>query len=149
MGRRGQQVCTACTHHDVEALDAAIDAGLPYRTIAKTFSMSPATVGRHKAHKARRLNPNDASGDLIRAVDSAIDEMRSLQTRAKRNKHAGVAADLLLKTSRELRALFALRAQFVRTSPSIPVERSEPEMSDEQLRQMATIFLARQKKVTE
>jgi hypothetical protein len=53
---------------------------------------------------------------------------------------------MVLKISRELRAWFQLRSQLVRRQPAVALERSEPELPEEQLTRMAEVYLERRKK---
>jgi hypothetical protein len=43
------RTCTVCTHHERDAIDAALVAGESYRSIAQRFAASVHAIGRHRA----------------------------------------------------------------------------------------------------
>ncbi len=42
------RTCTVCNHSQLEAIDLALVAGEPYRSVAKHFEASPPSVYRHQ-----------------------------------------------------------------------------------------------------
>jgi len=49
------RVCTVCSHAERPAIDRALLAGEPERTIANRWGISRASVHRHRAHIGARL----------------------------------------------------------------------------------------------
>jgi hypothetical protein len=47
--------CTVCTHDSREEIDRALLAGVPYRTLAARYALSPSSLCRHTRHLARYL----------------------------------------------------------------------------------------------
>jgi hypothetical protein len=138
-------VCKVCSHPDRRAIEAGLVAGTNYAKLSQTFSVSAAGLSRHrKRHMEGAICP-EHDQNLIPGVDIIIEELRALQRRGRRSKNHAAGAELILKTSRELRSWFALRAQLVRRQPAIPTEASEPELDQDQLAEMAQALVAKQK----
>jgi hypothetical protein len=139
---RGSQQCGICTHARRVEIEAALTAGKRYRGIAEAFGVSSAGLSRHKAHAPASDLPVATKGQhkILSDVDAAIRELRTLQSRARRSKNG---AELMLKTSRELRSWFQLRVQLSRSvqTDSTKRERVEPTLTQEQLETVAQSIL--------
>ncbi len=76
------RACTACSHPERRAIDAALVSGEPFRKTAERFGTSTTALHRHKSEhlpvtlsKAREAEEVAYAGDLL-------EEVRSLQKRA-------------------------------------------------------------------
>ncbi len=64
------RTCTICTHPDCAAIDDALIAGAPYRSIAQRFAASPDAVYRHKLeHLPSQLVKAHAAAEVAVAVN--------------------------------------------------------------------------------
>lgn len=76
------RTCTVCAHTDRQAIDVALVAGEPYRSIAKRFAASPAAVLRHKdGHLSATLAKAQEAAEVAHA-DNLLAQVRDLQTRS-------------------------------------------------------------------
>src|SRR5215211_6985227 len=75
--------CTVCAHPKVEAIDMALVAGEPYRSVANRYeSLSQAAVQRHEEnHLPATLSKAKEAQDTSRA-DDLLASLRGLQRRA-------------------------------------------------------------------
>jgi hypothetical protein len=131
-----------------------------YRRIAEQFHLSLSTISRHKEHVPAallgeaRAAKNQEDSELAKATDKLLAEIRGMQRRLRtsRKRNTIEVADLLLKISREIRALLELRSRFAgprsqaqRATPS-PREAMDPddaEITAEEADQIAAKWLAR------
>lgn len=74
--------CTVCDHPEVGAINQALVAGEPYRTVANRYeSLSQASVQRHERnHLPSTLVKAQEAGEVARA-DDLLAQVRGLQTR--------------------------------------------------------------------
>ena len=99
MPRKG---CSVCLHTDAQAIDAALKAGVPLRTLARQHGLSVAAVHRHANHgkpKKTAIKPSQ-----IEKIDHEIRKLVNAKSRC-RNKRDSLAI------SRELRHWYAVRAK--------------------------------------
>ena len=76
--------CQVCKHEKREAIDSAIVAGLPLRTIGKQFGVGKNIVERHKRlHLMQSLADTPAAREATRA-DVLLTQLQSQQARADR-----------------------------------------------------------------
>jgi hypothetical protein len=125
-----------------------LTAKRPYRWVAKEFSISTATLSRHRSCMAGDLRPADTTkpqDTLLDAADRAINELQRLSARVKRGKNAKESAELMLKVSRELRSWFSLRFQLASRAPATPLVKHDTEVPEDRLESMAAAFLSRKK----
>ena len=75
--------CTVCAHSEVEAIDMALVAGEPYRSVANRYeSLSQAAVQRHEEnHLPATLTKAKEAQEATRA-DDLLASVRGLQERA-------------------------------------------------------------------
>jgi len=75
--------CTVCSHLEVEAIDRALVAGEPYRSVANRYeSLSQAAVQRHQEnHIPATLAKAKDAGEVAHA-DNLLDQVGDLQRRA-------------------------------------------------------------------
>lgn len=148
MNREGLQQCSACASPHRLQIDNAMAAKRPYKWITKSFSVSSATLSRHRAHLPPDLLPAAAikgQDVILRAVDVHISELQRLSARMKRGKDAMESAKMMLAISRELRSWIQLRAQLAARTPVKPITHDDVEISDAQAQSVAEIILARSK----
>jgi hypothetical protein len=75
------RVCTICAHPQRSAIDAALVAGEPYRSIAQRFAASEAAMFRHKVeHLPRRLAAAHQAAEQADA-DSLLEQVSALHRR--------------------------------------------------------------------
>jgi len=75
------RVCTVCNHPSKVEIDRMLVEGEPYRSIAKQFSLSDATVYRHKSHLNGTLLKAKEVREIAQA-DNLLEQVRNLQKRA-------------------------------------------------------------------
>lgn len=76
------RTCTVCSHQKRSEIDRALIAGLPFRNIAKQFSVSSAALVRHKAdHLALRLVKATEAKEVA-AADDLLGQLQDLLLRA-------------------------------------------------------------------
>lgn len=108
--------CTVCTHPQKEAIDKALVAGKPNRRISSQYSLSEASVRRHKkAHLPAKLAKAEEAQEVTRA-DDLLEQLDTLQraTRAILGR-ALQAGDLrtALSAIREARGNLDLLARLI------------------------------------
>ena len=140
---KGQQECSVCAHPDRIGIETGMRSGTRYTALREAFGVSGAALSRHKAHMLDYA-PSPARDKQLIAIDLQISALRRIQSRARRTKNG---SELALKVSRELRSWFAMRVQFARSVQMLSTkrERSEPELSEEQLQAAAEVILRRKK----
>jgi hypothetical protein len=142
------RVCTVCSHAEREAIDAALVAGEPFRRIAARFTLSDASVRRHKAdHLPAALAQAKAAED----ADSAIDLMGQLkranrmaweiaeEARAKGPNGAETALKALDRVQRQLELVGKLLGQLQEAAPVVNVLVTTPEWLTLQGRLLAVL----------
>jgi hypothetical protein len=115
------QTCSICRHPRRDEVERSILGNIPYRRIAELFQVSISGLSRHKEHVpaallgAARAARNEEESELSKATTAMLAEMRGFQKKLKRSGQRNTAAtcDLLLKISREIRALLELRSRLV------------------------------------
>ena len=70
------RTCTICTHSELEAIDGALVAGVPFRRIAARFSLSEASARRHKSD---HLPAVLVTGQAVREEAHALDVVKQLR----------------------------------------------------------------------
>jgi len=63
------RACSVCGHPERSAIDAALVAGTPYRSIAKQFALSEAAMQRHKAHIPAAIAKSQEAREEAQALD--------------------------------------------------------------------------------
>jgi hypothetical protein len=104
-------------HPKRHEIEQAMVRGVPYRRIKELFQVSISAISRHKDRVspqllgAARAARDGENSELVKATDKLLAQMNMLQRRVKRSKKRDTvqAGDLLLKISREVRALLELR----------------------------------------
>ncbi len=72
------RTCTVCSHAERQAIDIALVAGEPYRSIAKRFATSPEAMWRHKeTHLPTHLSRAEEAREATQA-DSLLDQLLHL-----------------------------------------------------------------------
>lgn len=79
------RTCTTCTHPNRETIDTALLNGAPSRRIAAQFSLSEASVRRHKEHVPLHLATAVAAQEVSHA-DALLRQLTALTTEARRIK---------------------------------------------------------------
>ncbi len=74
--------CSLCQHPSREAIDQALAAKEPYRTIAERFGTSPAALHRHQAHTQQ--TPPLVAGATKPEASALVDTAQRLHTTACR-----------------------------------------------------------------
>jgi hypothetical protein len=113
------QTCSICRHPRREEVERSLLGNIAYRRIAQQFQVSISALSRHKEHVsgallgAARSRANQEDSELVKATDKLLAEVRGLQRRLKQSRKRNTieAGDLLLKISREIRALLELRSR--------------------------------------
>ena len=155
------QTCGVCRHPQRDQIEKSLMGNIPYRKIAGLFQISISALSRHKEHVpaallgAARAASTEEQSELAKATTAMLAEMRGFQKKLKRSRQRNTAAtcDLLLKISKEIRALLELRARLVTprmsttqrtgTSPEEPTELDDVEITEDEAVEIATKFLAR------
>jgi hypothetical protein len=152
--------CSVCRHPRRDEIEKALVGNVPYRRIEELFQPSIAALSRHKSHiapallGAARAAQSEEESELGKATNSLLAEMRGFQKRLKQSRQRNTPAtcDLLLKISREIRALLELRSRLLtprlsqgrqNASPHEPTDEDSVEMTPEEADQVATRWLAR------
>lgn len=79
------RTCTACTNPHREEIDRRLLEGAPFRTIAKLYSLSPASVFRHNGHMSKTLSHARQEAEILRA-DGLMEHLNHLTAEAARLK---------------------------------------------------------------
>lgn len=108
------RVCTICRHPQREAIDRALIAGEPYRSIAQQFAASADAVLRHKKeHLPEHLSKAQEAAEMAQAGD-LLGQMASLQATTLRILTSAEGAGdskLMLSAIKEVRANTELLAK--------------------------------------
>lgn len=154
------QTCSVCQHPHRDQIEKALVGNIPYRQIAGQFLTSISALSRHKEHVpaallgAARAASTEEQSELAKATTAMLAEMRGFQKKLKRSKQRNTPAtcDLLLKISKEIRALLELRSRLItpRMSQARPTaspqeigDEDSTEMTPEEADQVAARWLAR------
>ena len=71
--------CTICSNPDIQGIDQALVAGMPYRTVAERFEISPPSLYRHwQGHLPATLLKAREVQDVAHA-DNLMAQLQSLQ----------------------------------------------------------------------
>jgi hypothetical protein len=119
------QTCSICKHPRRQEIERAMVGKVSCRKIAALYDFSASTVSAHRRHLpeallgAGRDAKSQEDSELAKATNKLLAQMQTLERRVRhgRNRNTAQAGDLLLKISREIRALLELRARF--TSPRV------------------------------
>lgn len=79
------RTCTACTNPHREEIDRRLVEGTPFRSIAKLYSLSPASLFRHNKHMSKTLSQSRQEADILRA-DGLMEHLNHLTAEAARLK---------------------------------------------------------------
>jgi hypothetical protein len=155
------QTCGICRHSRREEIERAMLGNISCRKIAGLYQTSPSCVSRHRQHipasllGAARSRANQEDSELAKATDKLLAEVRGMQRRLRlsRKRNTVEVADLLLKISREIRALLELRSRIAgpranamqRPGPSTqePTESDAAEITEAEADEIAKKWLAR------
>lgn len=78
------RACSICTHHKRDAIDQALLNREPYRRISARFSLSEASVRRHRAgHLPPTLTQAREAQEVARA-DSLLDQVKAVMERVQK-----------------------------------------------------------------
>jgi hypothetical protein len=154
------QTCSICKHPQRDVIERAMVGNVSCRKIARLYQTSPSAVSRHRQHvpgpllgEGRALK-NAEDSELAKATDKLLAEIRGMQRRLRlsRKRNTVEVADLLLKISREIRALLELRsriagprsqAQRANPSPQEATEQDDAEITAEEADSIAEKWLKR------
>lgn len=116
------QTCAICRHPQRDEIEQAMLRKVPCRRIAKQFQTSASTVSRHRGHTSEQFigagavakGAKNEDSELLKAIDKLLAEVHYLQRRLRqgRQRNTVQGADMILKVSREVRALLELRERF-------------------------------------
>ena len=70
------RTCTICTHPELEAIDGALVAGVPFRNIAERYGKSATALFRHKSD---HLPAVLVTGQAVREEAHALDVVKQLR----------------------------------------------------------------------
>jgi hypothetical protein len=74
--------CTVCAHPKVEAIDMALIAGEPYRSVANRYeSLSQASVQRHSENHLPATLAQAKDAEMVAHADDLLEQVRDLQVR--------------------------------------------------------------------
>lgn len=154
------QTCNICRHPQRAEVERAMLGNVSCRKIAQLYQTSASCVSRHRHHipeallGAARSSKNQEDSELAKATDKLLVEVRGMQRRLRlsRKRNTVEVADLLLKISREIRALLELRSRLsgprvsqARSSASAqePTEHDDIEISESEADEVARKWLSR------
>lgn len=117
--------CTICKHPKRQEIERAMVGKVACRKIAALYDFSASTVSAHRRHLpeallgAGRDAKSQEDNELAKATNKLLQKMQWMERRVRhgKNRNTAAAGELLLKISREVRALLELRARF--TSPRV------------------------------
>jgi hypothetical protein len=100
--------CTVCAHPKVEAIDMALVAGEPYRSVANRYeSLSQASVQRHSENHLPATLAQAKEAEMVAHADDLLEQVRDLQVRTFAILEAAEASEqyrTALSAIREARA---------------------------------------------
>ncbi len=108
------RVCTICTHPEREAINAALVANEPYRTIADRYGLSHQALMRHKAEHLPSIMVKSEEAREVAHADDLVWQIKQLRNKAiSILGKAETAGDLktALMGVREARACIELLAE--------------------------------------
>ncbi len=76
------RVCTICTHPEREAINAALVANEPYRTIAQRYAASPDAVFRHKADHLPAVMVKSEQAREAAHADTLVGQVQDMRSKA-------------------------------------------------------------------
>ena len=77
------QRCSVCSHSSRPEIDRGLMQGVPYRSLAGQFGLSPSALCRHTKHLARHLDWEQRRQDASRQ-DALLEQLELLDTRLNR-----------------------------------------------------------------
>jgi len=75
--------CSVCSHPSLPEIDLGLMQGVPYRSLAGQFGLSPSALCRHTKHLARHLNHQQRQQDASRQA-TLLEKLDLLDTRLDR-----------------------------------------------------------------
>jgi hypothetical protein len=75
--------CSVCSHPSRPEIDRGLIQGVPYRSLAAQFGLSPSALCRHTKHLARQLDLQERRQDASRQA-ALLDKLALLDTRLDR-----------------------------------------------------------------
>ena len=77
------QRCSVCSHPSRPEIDRGLIDGVPYRTLAGQFGLTPSALCRHTKHLARHLDWDQRHQDASHQA-ALLDQLELLDTRLDR-----------------------------------------------------------------
>jgi len=109
--------CTVCAHPKVEAIDMALIAGEPYRSVANRYeSLSQASVQRHSENHLPATLAQAKEAEMVAHADDLLEQVRDLQVRTFAILEAAEASEqhrTALSAIREARGNLELLAKLL------------------------------------
>jgi hypothetical protein len=109
--------CTVCAHPKVEAIDMALVAGEPYRSVANRYeSLSQASVQRHSENHLPATLAQAKEAEMVAHADDLLEQVRDLQIRTFAILEAAEASEqhrTALSAIREARGNLELLAKLL------------------------------------
>lgn len=81
--------CSICKHEAVAEINRSLLAGVPYRTLAAQYGVSPSALSRHTKHIDRQREVHETEQDL-RHQGVILEKLELLDHRLDRLFHAGL-----------------------------------------------------------
>ena len=75
--------CSICSHPSLPEIDRGLMQGVPYRSLAGQFGLSPSALCRHTKHLARQLDWEQRREDASRQA-ALLEHLELLDTRLNR-----------------------------------------------------------------
>src|SRR5215208_1052776 len=117
--------CTVCAHPKVEAIDMALVAGEPYRSVANRYeSLSQASVQRHSENHLPATLAQAKEAEMVAHADDLLEQVRDLQVRTFAILEAAEASEqhrTALSAIREARGNLELLAKLLGELDERPV----------------------------
>ena len=117
--------CTICAHPKVEAIDMALIAGEPYRSVANRYeSLSQASVQRHSENHLPATLAQAKEAEMVAHADHLLEQVRDLQVRTFAILEAAEASEqhrTALSAIREARGNLELLAKLLGELDERPV----------------------------
>ena len=109
--------CTVCAHPEVEAIDMALVAGEPYRSVANRHELlSQAAVQRHSENHLPATLAQAKEAEMVAHADDLLEQVRDLQVRTFAILEAAEASEqhrTALSAIREARGNLELLAKLL------------------------------------